>query len=172
VVLARVRRAVLETKRMTPLIVDKETRLLLDGHHRRTVAISLGIERVPVLMINYGDSGVRVEKWYRKVDNKGILHQLMRANSSKGKYCARLGKNVEMCGPSPYVLFWKLHWIERFLLTLGVRVIKVGEGGDVEPPSLSKKDVIRVARKGLVFPPKTTRHVYDFIIQHSPLSVA
>jgi len=48
----------------------------------------------------------------------------------------------------------------------------VGEGGDVEPPSLSKKDVIRVARKGLVFPPKTTRHVYDFIIQHSPLSVA
>ncbi|BBD73905.1 hypothetical protein HS1genome_2294 [Sulfodiicoccus acidiphilus] len=167
---ARVEKAVLASRRMTPLIVDWNTDLLLDGHHRRAVAISLGLDRVPALLVDYRESSVKVGKWYRNVSNPQVARQLMRANSSRGKWCARLGR-VEMCGSSSYILFWRLHWVERFLSTLNVRVVKVVERGELEPPSLSKEDVISVARKGLVFPPKTTRHVYDFIIQHDPVPI-
>ena len=40
-----------------PILVDKRTGVILDGHHRHAVAKSLGLQRIAVIAINYLDDG-------------------------------------------------------------------------------------------------------------------
>tara|TARA_B110000444_G_scaffold76027_1_gene71675 strand:- start:770 stop:1264 length:495 start_codon:yes stop_codon:yes gene_type:complete len=47
-----------------PLIVDSNTGAILDGHHRHAIAIELGLNRVPVLCVDYlGNEGISVDVW-------------------------------------------------------------------------------------------------------------
>ena len=47
-----------------PLLVDSETGSILDGHHRHSVAISLELKRVPVILIDYlQDDEITVDIW-------------------------------------------------------------------------------------------------------------
>ena len=47
-----------------PLLVDSETGAILDGHHRHSVAKSLQLKRVPVILINYlQDDEITVDIW-------------------------------------------------------------------------------------------------------------
>ncbi len=47
-----------------PLIVDRATGAILDGHHRHSVAIMLGLKRVPALCVDYlTDEGIEVDVW-------------------------------------------------------------------------------------------------------------
>ena len=47
-----------------PLLVDSETGAILDGHHRHSVAMSLKLKRVPVILINYLlDEEITVDVW-------------------------------------------------------------------------------------------------------------
>lgn len=43
-----------------PVIVDKETLVILDGHHRVEASEKLGLEKVPVILVDYMDTRVRV----------------------------------------------------------------------------------------------------------------
>ncbi len=77
----------------TPVIVDKETMVILDGHHRVEALRRLGAGKVPVVLVDYRDPRILVKSW-----------------------------------------------------------------DGIEPPS--KDEVLERARRGHLFPPKTTRHVY------------
>ena len=45
-----------------PIIVDRGSMVILDGHHKWTAAKSLGLARVPVIMVDYlVDEGVLVD---------------------------------------------------------------------------------------------------------------
>ena len=47
-----------------PIIVDRGSMVILDGHHKWTAAKSLGLARVPVIMVDYLiDEGVLVDVW-------------------------------------------------------------------------------------------------------------
>ena len=47
-----------------PIIVDRGSMVILDGHHKWTAAKSLGLARVPVVMVDYlVDEGVLVDVW-------------------------------------------------------------------------------------------------------------
>ena len=47
-----------------PIIVDRESMVILDGHHKWTAAKSLGLARVPVILVDYlVDEGVLVDVW-------------------------------------------------------------------------------------------------------------
>lgn len=47
-----------------PIIVDRSSMVILDGHHKWTAAGSLGLARVPVIMVDYlDDEGVLVDVW-------------------------------------------------------------------------------------------------------------
>jgi len=47
-----------------PLLVDSVTGSILDGHHRHSVAISLNLMRVPVILIDYlSDDEIAVDVW-------------------------------------------------------------------------------------------------------------
>ena len=47
-----------------PIIVDRDSLVILDGHHKWTAARLLGLDRVPVVMIDYLlDESVNVGVW-------------------------------------------------------------------------------------------------------------
>ena len=47
-----------------PIIVDRRSMVILDGHHKWTAAGRLGLARVPVIMVDYlDDEGVLVDVW-------------------------------------------------------------------------------------------------------------
>ena len=47
-----------------PIIVDRGSMVILDGHHKWTAATSLGLVRVPVILVDYLiDEGVLVDVW-------------------------------------------------------------------------------------------------------------
>ena len=47
-----------------PLIADKATGTILDGHHRHSVAVSLELKRVPAILIDYlNDEEIKVDVW-------------------------------------------------------------------------------------------------------------
>ena len=54
-----------------PLIVDKTTGSILDGHHRHAVAIRLELARIPVIAVNYFENeSIELELWpASEIDN-------------------------------------------------------------------------------------------------------
>ena len=47
-----------------PLVVDKNTGVILDGHHRHQVALRLNLQCLPCVLVDYmGDSSVELGVW-------------------------------------------------------------------------------------------------------------
>jgi hypothetical protein len=83
-----------------PIIVDIQTNVILDGHHKWNAAKEFGISKVPTIFVDYfNDSGVQVDVW---------------PESGKG--------------------------------------------------SITKEEVIEMGLSEYVFPPKTSKHSFDFEI--------
>tara|TARA_X000000950_G_scaffold268086_1_gene345228 strand:- start:105 stop:542 length:438 start_codon:yes stop_codon:yes gene_type:complete len=51
-----------ENKFTTPIIVDKKTNLIIDGHHRFFAAKSLKLQKIPVFQINYLQKEITVKE--------------------------------------------------------------------------------------------------------------
>ncbi len=53
-----------------PLLVDSKTGAILDGHHRYSVAIELGLNKVPAIVVDYlNDESIRVDVWPTAIVN-------------------------------------------------------------------------------------------------------
>jgi len=47
-----------------PLLVDRNTGAILDGHHRYHVGIRIGLSRLPVIKVDYlSDDGIDLDIW-------------------------------------------------------------------------------------------------------------
>ena len=47
-----------------PLVLDKNTGVILDGHHRHQVALRLGLQCLPCVQVDYlGDETVELDVW-------------------------------------------------------------------------------------------------------------
>ncbi|HID25677.1 MAG TPA: hypothetical protein EYP23_04355 [Thermoplasmata archaeon] len=46
-----------------PIVADKKTLVVLDGHHRLNVLRDLGLSRIPVVLIDYNNPNVIVKTW-------------------------------------------------------------------------------------------------------------
>ncbi|MEM3402550.1 MAG: ParB N-terminal domain-containing protein [Candidatus Hadarchaeales archaeon] len=51
-----------------PVIVDSETKVVLDGMHRVAAAKKLGLNGIPACLVDYGDPKIKVGCWYRVID--------------------------------------------------------------------------------------------------------
>lgn len=47
----------------TPILVDKKSLAIMDGHHRTAVALKLNLKKVPVVKLSYGDPRVLLSGW-------------------------------------------------------------------------------------------------------------
>lgn len=50
-----------------PIIVDKKSRVVLDGVHRVVALRKLGLNRVPACLVNYTSPSIKVYSWYRTI---------------------------------------------------------------------------------------------------------
>ena len=47
-----------------PLVIDRNTGVILDGHHRHQVALRLNLKCLPCVLVNYlGDESVELDVW-------------------------------------------------------------------------------------------------------------
>ena len=65
-----------------PIIVDKESGVVLDGHHRRNILKTLGYSKISSHQVQYmEDDKIRVKTWYPiVVDSKRRLMQTIEDN--------------------------------------------------------------------------------------------
>ncbi|MGC8948605.1 MAG: ParB N-terminal domain-containing protein [Thermoprotei archaeon] len=61
-----------------PIIVDKQTNIILDGMHRHKVALRLKLKFIPVIYVSYDNPSIKILRWWRaaEIKNKEIIIQL------------------------------------------------------------------------------------------------
>jgi hypothetical protein len=62
-----------------PVLVDRDTRVILDGHHRCGALKKLGASRVPALLLDYFSDGIEVmpRRKGSPVDKKAVIEAAM-----------------------------------------------------------------------------------------------
>ncbi len=165
-----------------PIIVDKNTFTILDGHHRTEVFRRLGLKKIPAILIDYKQDYVSVKRWFYildveklgglfnpKVDEvlikfiKRVVRRLApgdyEAQLKHWRYITRIfHKNLKE-------LYWIIYEAARDLPFKKVPEDQYrSELPVIVTPYIFKQDVIHCSLSGSLFPPKTTRHIFHFEI--------
>ena len=172
----------------SPVIVDRETLVVLDGMHRVTALRNLGCRFTCVCLVDYMDPRIRADRWCRVVSQPISIGALEERFSGLGltklKHGAELGEGArillmleegyyEMLASGNEILpaFEAVSSIEAWLRELSLEVTYETErdaedkhgrgevGFVICPPRIEKSHVIETARSGRVFTFKATRHV-------------
>ena len=61
-----------------PVVVDRKTLLILDGHHRRAAFVKLGIKKLPCFLVDYLSETVKVNFRRQDIKNKLIKEVILR----------------------------------------------------------------------------------------------
>jgi len=69
-----------------PVIVDKETLVVLDGMHRVAALQHLDCRLIPVCLVNYNNPSIRVESWFRTIENGQKTGENVREDLEKAGY--------------------------------------------------------------------------------------
>ncbi|MGC8933146.1 MAG: ParB N-terminal domain-containing protein [Candidatus Methanodesulfokora sp.] len=56
-----------------PIVVDRETGTILDGHHRFTAAKIVGLTRIPAFLVRYASAEIEVVGWKDPVTKRDVL---------------------------------------------------------------------------------------------------
>jgi hypothetical protein len=77
-----------------PIIVDRHTNTIIDGHHRRYALSQLNCKRIPVLFINYNSCEVVVIAWRdgEEVTKDSVLNAALSGNRLPPKTTKHLVK--------------------------------------------------------------------------------
>lgn len=67
-----------------PVVVDKNTMLILDGHHRRLAFMKLGIKKLPCFMVDYKSRKVKIEFRRNSIKNK-LLKEIVLQKMKSGE---------------------------------------------------------------------------------------
>lgn len=181
------RRMIRDGVQRDPVIVDEETRMVLDGMHRLAALRRIGARSVVSSLVDYRSDGVKLFRWHRFVvepqesvvsaahkelgtteevsfswDDIALQSGLIMTHRGKA-YSGRKGESLES-------LMEATRRFDRVVTQLGAQVGYVDEGvatpellsGEymaLLTPRLRKEDVSLAASRGRLFPPKTTLHV-------------
>jgi len=163
-----------------PVIVDSRTGCVLDGTHRWAAMKDLGYKWIAVCRVDYLDPLVELDSWARlyRVGGGSDVARLLPGFELEPADPGRVSERdlVVAAGAVyrvPYGSVWeayrKVREIdERLSSLLGAKPSYVARssvegasarGVAVLPPKLRKEEVLELSRKGLLLPPKSTRHV-------------
>lgn len=180
-----------------PVIVDRETMVVLDGMHRVEALRGLGCWLTCVCLVDYSSPEIKVERWCRAVSNPfdakaatDMAAQMglrLTPRESRGAFGAAgssmifKGSSYELSSPGMdlLTLFKAVRELELKLRDSGFKVsyetdvdamemlVKGNAGAVICPPRIGKRHVLETALQGRVFVFKATRH----IIPARPLGV-
>jgi hypothetical protein len=171
----------------SPVIVGKESLVVLDGMHRVEALRKLGCRFMCVCLVDYMSPGIRVDRWCRVVSSPitiedfissfGDLGAITRAGGSDRRGASLLLMLEEgyyemvVHGEGVVPGFATVTSIESWLRQKGhairyetesdaAKMLERREVGFVLcPPAIEKRHVLETAKSGRVFPPKATRHI-------------
>lgn len=157
-----------------PIIVDKKTCVVIDGHHRLNALKILGYSKVASYYINYlDDDDIEVRTWYPIViGSKKKLMDIMRGKIEN----VGLERNPSLYGEfviknNRYSLKVERETIMKSILgnfrveyaftsKIAKKLALKGKvAGAFVFKSVTKEDVLNRALTGNKFPPKTTQHI-------------
>jgi len=171
-----------------PVIVDKNTNVALDGMHRISALKALEAKRIMVAKVDYFDEKIKVYRWLRVVKNyssalldelKVVLELRKVPNQLEAMRSVDSGKSplAILEGTTGYVSTLSLTGLERFNLIreFDKRTKEHAEIMDKELDQYlrngymvlyvkkpDKEEVLKAGLSGILFPPKSTRHVIPF----------
>jgi len=124
-----------EKKFSVAIIVDRNTMTILDGHHRFEAAKRLGCKKVPCLLVDYNDPEIKLGQWFPVIyGDIGKIVEILEKNGMSVRYEKSLNK-----------AYWLLYSEKADAILV--------------PKRVTKDEVVKTAKKGDLFPPKTTRHM-------------
>jgi len=157
-----------------PIIVDKESGVVLDGHHRRNILKTLGYSKIASYQVQYmEDDRIRVKTWYPiVVDSKRRLMRMVKnhrigltpntKNNSKNLLVLKVGTFQLATGRREVMnaLLGKIRFQYVSTKNFALHLVEEGRaaGAFIFEP-VTKEDVLKVALSNDPFPPKTTRHI-------------
>jgi len=152
-----------------PIIVDKDTMGVIDGAHRATTLRMLKARYIPAFLIDYiNDEEIVVDKWFRIYTLNFPLRDEI--SHIKSILCVEefeeANNKIKMCKNSieGYMQIKNFEKEYRWY----IKNIKIKEKCAnirkenilmIEPPLLSKWNVIMAIKKGILLPPRSTRHI-------------
>jgi len=78
-----------------PILVDRETKTLLDGHHRYNTALHLGLKFIPGIEVDYlGDESIQVESWPGKEEMEITKQSVLSMAKSGNLYPPKTSKHT------------------------------------------------------------------------------
>ena len=69
-----------------PVIVDKETLVVLDGMHRVAALQRLGCKLIPACLVNYNNPNITVGSWFRTIENGQKTGENLRRDLEESGY--------------------------------------------------------------------------------------
>ena len=180
-----------------PIIIDANTLTVLDGTHRIKALKEIGCMRALTCYIDYKNPKVQVKFWYRTLDNievnkaQKIIDEMKIPVQNKEFNRKKLSSRTlifALVTMDRLRVFEKnrsseeaydiVRVLEKKLMNIGKisyhiedvaldKALKGEVNATLAIPRLYKNDIIKLADKGYLLPPKTTRH----IIPARPLGV-
>ncbi|MBI2446142.1 ParB N-terminal domain-containing protein [Candidatus Micrarchaeota archaeon] len=100
-------RKIVKNRYVTPIVADRRSGTVLDGHHRLHVARELGLQRIPVIYVDYADASIVVQSRRKNlhvqkndVVRRAFGRQLYLPKSTKhvfqGRHVSCLGAGVRV----------------------------------------------------------------------------
>ncbi|MCE7734989.1 MAG: hypothetical protein GPJ54_08940 [Candidatus Heimdallarchaeota archaeon] len=173
-----------------PIVLDKSSNLILDGHHRHAGLLALGFKYAPAILIDYMDESlVSLDTWYPKI------HRPIREIISKFELedlevdeCSNDNIDFEMIRERKVTAIignknghWKIkgdrellfsilrdNWLDETIYYDNaehcVSEAKMGEAAIISW-SYTKQEILELVKAKKISLPKTTRHTIHYAYQ-------
>ncbi len=135
-----------------PIIVEKDTNVVLDGMHRLAAAKVLGLDLIPAFKIPY--EIVKLDVWVRHINDRSREAKLKDFEDPMGERIV-YGQDVFRISEEAVKILDAEYGKENIAFLHYREPDKLA----VLPYELSKDRVVERALEGRLFPAKTTRHV-------------
>ncbi len=73
-----------------PVIVDKASMVILDGHHRVSVLAQLGCKFVPACLVDYYDESIQVSNWNNASESETCMSKITKESVVSAALTGRL----------------------------------------------------------------------------------
>lgn len=75
-----------------PILVDNDSKVILDGHHRYNALRKIGVSRIPVFFIDYGSKYVMLDSW--RIDLKVTKDEVIKMGKSNDLFPPKTSRHT------------------------------------------------------------------------------
>lgn len=156
-----------------PIIVDDRKGIVIDGHHRLSALLILGVKVVPAVIAKYSTDIIDINSWMyvkpKSSQRKDVLLfvEALESLSKRGdsEVLIKLGDITYSARVDRLDIYYAIKSVSEYVKRLRLAKVPNDIGKCLEfdvcivMPRLTVDDVYRVSLKSEVLPPRTTLHI-------------